>query len=303
MKKYLLPLFVLLYAFSFGQQVPDTAYIYHIPKPKYKHPEGPLVMIDAAHNNLHTRTAGFAAFAKLLEGDGYRTTSLNASWENMKMLEECDILVVANAIHSRNMGSWYNPTFTAFSDQEIEKIVQWVSDGGSLLLIADHMPFAGAASALAHAFGFEFLNGFAFTETEAWPPSTFNLSNQGLQNTHLLNGGHEWEKVDQVATFTGSAFSIPENAHSILCFGAEHYSLQPDTAWQFHPGTPRTSLENHSQGAVMVFGKGRVAIFGEAAMFTAQVVNGNFKVGINADSAPQNAQFVLNLIHWLDTSD
>ena len=33
---------------------------------------------------------------------------------------------------------------------------------------------------------------------------------------------------------------------------------------------------------------------------TAQVVNGNFKVGINSDAAPQNAQFVLNLVRWLD---
>ena len=35
-------------------------------------------------------------------------------------------------------------------------------------------------------------------------------------------------------------------------------------------------------------------------MFTAQIANGNFKVGINSESAPKNAQFTLNLIHWLD---
>lgn len=300
MKKNLLPLLLLSCVFSFGQQVPDTTFVYPIPEPRYKPHEGPLVMIDAAHNNLHTRARGFAAFAKLLEGDGYRTAALNASLENAQALQGCKIFVIANALDTRNTSAWYNPTFAAFTDKEIETIVGWVSDGGSLLLIADHMPFAGAATTLARAFGFEYLNGFAFTELEAWPPSTFNISNQGLQNMHLMNGTREWETVDQVATFTGSAFRIPENAYSILSFGAEHYSLQPDTAWQFHPATTRTTLENHAQGAIMPFGKGRVAVFGEAAMFTAQMVNGNFKVGINSDSAPQNAQFVLNLIHWLD---
>ena len=53
----------------------------------------------------------------------------------------------------------------------------------------------------------------------------------------------------------------------------------------------------------MNFAKAKVAMFGEAAMFTAQIVNGNFPVGINSPAAPQNAQFVLNLVHWLDGVD
>jgi hypothetical protein len=45
-----------------------------------------------------------------------------------------------------------------------------------------------------------------------------------------------------------------------------------------------------------------VAVFGEAAMFTAQswvsdgVVN---QMGLNHPSATGNAQFVLNVMHWL----
>jgi hypothetical protein len=49
-------------------------------------------------------------------------------------------------------------------------------------------------------------------------------------------------------------------------------------------------------------GKGKVAVFGEAAMFTAQIANGTLKAGFNSELAPKNAQFTLNLIHWLHGS-
>lgn len=53
------------------------------------------------------------------------------------------------------------------------------------------------------------------------------------------------------------------------------------------------------QGAYMKYGKGRIVIFGEAAMFTAQL-QGKNKMGMSTKSASQNAQFLLNTIHWLD---
>ena len=54
------------------------------------------------------------------------------------------------------------------------------------------------------------------------------------------------------------------------------------------------------QGAVIPFGKGRVAAFGEAAMFSAQVSGPNrMPAGMNDPGAPQNAQFLLNVLHWL----
>ena len=48
------------------------------------------------------------------------------------------------------------------------------------------------------------------------------------------------------------------------------------------------------------YGKGRVAVFGEAAMFSAQLAGPERRpVGMNKPEAPQNPQFLLNLIHWL----
>jgi hypothetical protein len=42
-----------------------------------------------------------------------------------------------------------------------------------------------------------------------------------------------------------------------------------------------------------------LAVFGEAAMFTAQRV-GKRTMGMNNPVAKHNPQFLLNIIHWLD---
>jgi hypothetical protein len=46
--------------------------------------------------------------------------------------------------------------------------------------------------------------------------------------------------------------------------------------------------------------KGSVAVFGEAAMFSAQLAGPTKqKSGMNAPGAEQNHQLLLNVIHWL----
>jgi len=64
--------------------------------------------------------------------------------------------------------------------------------------------------------------------------------------------------------------------------------------------TPRVPIKGWHQGVVMKVGKGRVAIFGEAAMFSAQLQGPQKRpMGMNAPGAKQNTQFLLNVIHWL----
>ena len=78
--------------------------------------------------------------------------------------------------------------------------------------------------------------------------------------------------------------------------------LLPIEAWEFEQNTPSVSARGLIQGVVLRHGMGRVAVFGEAAMFTAQtsVHEGIVKqMGLNHPSATQNSQFVLNVLHWL----
>ena len=55
-----------------------------------------------------------------------------------------------------------------------------------------------------------------------------------------------------------------------------------------------------AQGAVREVGQGRVAVFGEAAMLSAQVAGPNrVPAGMNAPGAEQNATLLRNLVRWL----
>ena len=70
--------------------------------------------------------------------------------------------------------------------------------------------------------------------------------------------------------------------------------------------TPWFSAAGWLQGATRKLDHGRIAILGEAAMCTAQFddLDGEIDAplipqGINALHAPQNAQFCLNVMHWL----
>ncbi len=286
-----------------AQQIPDTSFTYDIKQTAYQQGNGPVILIDGAHNNFHTVDGNFFAFAKLMRQDGYQVSGLTDSITSPEILKRCKILVIANALHSSNTETWALPTPSAFSGEEIINIKRWVENGGSLFLIADHMPFAGAAYELGKAFGFEFINGFAYTRKNSWPPSVFSRKDNTLNDSPITYGKQVNEQISEISTFTGSAFKAPSGAIPILSFIEENYILKPDTAWIFKDDTPKQKLAGCNQGAIMEFGKGKVAVFGEAAMFTAQLVRGDFKVGFNSDQALQNAQFTLNLIHWLDKRD
>ena len=78
--------------------------------------------------------------------------------------------------------------------------------------------------------------------------------------------------------------------------------MAPEIAWRFNDDTPSSDLENNYQGAILEFGKGKIAVFGEAAMFTAQTITNDsvtYKFGFHSEQAPNNIQFIRNLIYWL----
>jgi len=108
------------------------------------------------------------------------------------------------------------------------------------------------------------------------------------------------ERVDSIVAFTGQAFRLEGKGDPLMTLGHNIVLLFPQVAWQFSKLTPAISASGMLQGAVVQFGKGRVAIFGEAAMFSAQVAGPNrTPMGMNDPTAPQNPQFLLNVMHWL----
>lgn len=302
MKKLIFVLFGILPLTLFAQQQPDLSFTFSIEEPAYEKGEGPVLCIDSAHNNFHTLEGGFAPFARVMEADGYNLKDVDSSLNKGDQLGTCDLFIIVNPLHESNLGNWVLPNPSAFSEREIANLNEWVKEGGSLFLIADHMPFAGAAYELANYFGFRFRNGFATLAKEDNQPDLFTL-----ENGRLLESPVSGTDITSVTTFTGSAFTYPEEAIPVLVFKRGDYSIEPEVAWQFDEDTKTVELGNYTQGAIMVYGTGKLAVFGEAAMFTAQTVQtqqGEFKVGLNnQELAPQNLQFLLNIIHWLDDAD
>jgi hypothetical protein len=281
-----------------AQQVADLEYKPALPRPAYEAGKGPRVAIDEAHHNFHTAEGRYKPFAELLRRDGYRVDALSQPF-SAESLKDVEILVISNALHERNARDWSPPNPSAFTKDEIAAVHSWVEKGGSLFLIADYAPFPGAASDLAKAFGVEFSNGVA--RAGHWKresADTFDYET-GLKESTITRGRADDEKVTKVVTFAGSAFKAPKDAIPVLVFGARSESLERRAGGQDKPEIRRVPIEGWCQGAVMKVDKGRVAIFGEAAMFSAQLAGPNQRMGMNAPGAEQNHQLLLNVMHWL----
>jgi len=185
------------------------------------------------------------------------------------------------------------PFDDAFDTGEVEVVKQWVSQGGSLFLVADHTPFPKIIEKLSVAFGFEFSNGHVGN-------AIFRIDNNTLMDHAITKGVSHSERIVQVKTFGGSAFQIPESAKPLLILGKGATSLVPDIPFQVNAKTPRVSMDGWYQGAVLEVGEGRVAVFSEGMMFSSQlIVSTGKKYGLVSDGAEQNEQFLLNVMHWL----
>ena len=290
-KIWLLVVVAYLTSGIFAQQVPDTAFAPPIPNPMYRSGHGPVVLLDEAHTNFHTADGRYLPFATLLRRDGYDVRASKLAFSKAS-LKDAKILVIANAQAESNK--------SAFTDEEVRAVSDWVKAGGSLFLIVDHKPFPEAADNLAKAFGVRFHNGYAIDPNVQGAAMLFKSADGSLKAHAITNGRTDSEKVDSVATFTGSAFQVDGDAQPLLVLGPSVVSIIPSGAGPVTNDTPRVPVGGWYQGATMRSGKGRIAVFGEAAMFSAQLAGPEKRqMGMNNPIASKNPQFLLNVMHWL----
>lgn len=275
----------------------DRAFNPDIADPAYPQGRGPVILVDEAHNNFHTSVGLYYPFARLAERDGY-VIERGRDKVSSELLKACRIYVIADAQPPENEGD--PPTF---QEDEVELLNGWVHEGGSLFLVTDHMPDPGAVAALAASFGIRVSNGYAINGPPPGPaePLIFKRADGTLTDCVVTEGRGESEAVQSIATFAGSAFQADENFIPVLIFGKGVRTWTPSTYWEFPPGTPNEPVEGWYQGGILNYGKGRLAFFAEAAMFTAQVFNnGRIKAGMGHPQADGNARLLLNILHWLD---
>jgi hypothetical protein len=275
------------------QQEADDEFTPVIDNPLYQSGKGPLILVDGGHHNFHTLDDKFAPFAKVAEIDGFRVRNIPGKID-VGLLKQAGILVIANALNEKNEEEWKLPIYPAFTPEEIKEISNWVRSGGSLFLIADHMPFPEAVADLASVMGFTMHNGFALRGPNR-KFDVFSYGNGMLQHNHITD---MHSPIDSIVSFTGQAFAIPDSATSILTFDSTYKVLMPDEAWKFSRQTKMIPAGGLSQLAYARYGSGRVVVAGEAAMFTAQKV-GEIKFGLNAPFARNNTRLLRNLMEWL----
>ena len=286
-----------------GHQVADDGWQPDVRNPAFAADAGPRILVDSAHGNWHTIDGRFRGFARLARADGYRVTSAS-ELISAELLEKADLFVIANAVKGGEDSEWVLPTPPAFDAEEAIALERWVTNGGSLLLIADHMPFPGSMAILAEPFGIVFYNGYAKPSPAERSILDFTRASGALADHAITRGRFRNERVESVRSFTGQGFRVTQIAEPLMWLPRDWKVFLPRDAMdqpfdQDMPFVPATGL---LQGAVLRHGKGRVAVFGEAAMFTTQVIHrGDTTVlfGMNNPDAAGNPQFVLNVLHWL----
>jgi hypothetical protein len=289
---------VLLASASAGaEQVVDSRFHPVVERPAFKPERGPVVMVDEAHFNMHTASGQYAPFAELLRQDGYRVAPFKTKFTS-KAPKAGRVLVIANAATASIEANWDAPPESAFTDDEIASVRDWVKQGGALFLIVDHLPFPGATDKLAASFGVKWSNGIA-QDPRTGGLITFRRTDSALADHAITRGRNESERIDSVMTFGGSVFQASD-AEPLLTFTGDAVSWLPKSAYKLEAGSPSINVKGWQQGAVLHYGKGRIAFFGEAAMFTAQRVGTREDpMGMNNPRARQNQQFLLNVVHWL----
>lgn len=285
---------VLLASVAFAQQLPDLEFNTSVENPAYKR-EGPRVMFDEAHHNFHTADVRYRPFVDLISNDGYRVIR-NRQPFSKSNLSSYKILVIANALGAEEDDD-EGADKSAFAEDEIQAVQEWVKGGGALLLIADHAPFGGAASDLAKSFGVEMSKGYAFDPKNSVEGSPslliFSRENKLIANHPITEGRNEKERLNTLRSFTGQSLKGPEGSDAIL--------LLSDTATDRPTYDSQTSVSaaGRAQAIALKFGKGRVVVQGEAAMLSAQVSGADKRpMGMNVPGS-DDRQYVLNVLHWL----
>lgn len=277
-----------------AQQFPDLEFNTAVENPAFKR-EGPRVLFDEVHHNFHTSDGRYKPFVDLLSNDGYRVVR-NRQPFSKTILSSAKVLVIANALGAEELDD-DGAEGSAFTDEEIQAVHDWVKSGGALLLIADHAPFGGAAAALAARFGVDMSKGWTLDpqNSVSGRPSQliFSRENKLLPNHPITEGRGENERLNVLRSFTGQSLKGPEGSAGIL--------LLSDTAFD-RPALDSketVSAAGRAQAVALKFGKGRVLVQGEAAMLTAQLAGAEKSaMGMNTPGN-DDRQYVLNVMHWL----
>lgn len=296
----------------FPAQAADPSFDPSVSSPAWRGPHHPTVLIDEAHLNFHKATGRLLPFAQLIWNDGFQVRQQKYVM-TPESLQRTDILVISNALGWGGVGQmvlnafglegWVRLPAAPFKDDELDLIANWVRDGGNLLLVSDHAPCGRAAAPLAARFGVAMSDAYTedpqHCDRRTGNPGFLEFSRtNGLLPAHpITDGRHGGERVARVITFMGQSLSVPPGATALLVLA--------DTARDYpsrnSPENAARRVTGRAQAVALEYGKGRVVIFGEAAVLTAQAAGRGsdpFRFGMDW-AGSDDRKLVLNTMRWL----
>ena len=227
-QKVIFTFFVLLILTSSlqAQQKKDTT----ISKPAYSGSKHPGILFDEAHHNFHTSTGRYKPFADALTKDGYIITP-NKQKITPEVLTGYDVFVCSNAFSSEPDSSGRLSPLLAFTAEECHYLKQWVLNGGSMWLIADHEPAGNAVENLSDSFGVNMSKSYAADPKNfdriildaSW--IRYSLESKNLGNHPIIKGRNETERIKSALSFTGQSLKGPKNSIPFLLLSDQAYDV------------------------------------------------------------------------------
>lgn len=261
----------------------------------YPHDKNPRVLFDEGHHNFHTSTGRYKPFADALTKDGYIIIP-NKQKITPEVLIGYDVFVCSNASSSEPDSSGRRSPLLAFTAEECSHLKQWVLNGGSMWLIADHEPAGNAVENLADSFGVDMSKSYTadpknFDKISLYASwIRYSDENGNLGDHPIIKGRNESERIKTLVSFTGQSLKGPEKSVPLLLLSDEAYDV---INIEDRMSARIISAKGSCQALAMEFGKGRIVVCGEAAMFTSLEGPGmNFP-------GTDNKQLLLNIAHWL----
>ena len=300
-KLILLLLFVPFLSFGQEQNYPykwpmynDTNVNLEVEDPSFEINDGPLIMFDSTHKNFFIQSHLIKPLVDLLLNDGYRVSFLDKEFSKSS-LSQATVLVVITALPfdfaTENSAADKN----TFSENELNELQNWVSNGGSLLAFSEHAPFDQAINPLLRKFDIESSIGTTvdtINYESKYGPGMIKFENKNLNTNHpIVNGKY---KVEKLVSFGGSAL-LGSKYENILKLDESSFNVKHSTG--IGPDG-----NGNSQGLAGMYGSGKIAAFGDSNGFTAMVFNMDdgtkMYAGMNTEGYDWK-NFVLNTFRWL----
>ncbi|WDE07396.1 hypothetical protein SG34_011195 [Thalassomonas viridans] len=261
------------------------------------------VLIDRYHQTIYKTeddSHGAHAMLDIMSRDGFLVSYTNKALDLAK--NDTDILIIHGLPNDKitlDSGAvfWKSP----ISDNELESVVRWVADGGSLFLTLSHFPGGSGARPLLEAFDVKFRDGYAyspkhpsFTSKDDRCSNFFGMTEQEglLKKSHPLYGmGPEVEKID---FHCGAAvFRRPQDV--VIAYPKDTANYNKDNS--FHEVS-----DYYAAMIAFEYGKGKVVVTTDQGMFRNFIFTFDEKEKVYVTiTSPDNSNgnLFVNMMRWL----